>query len=82
MVYWERDKDGFMGDFAIRFADKTGDERSDDEISKMVAEIADVIAKYGYAPRQYGKWEDMRRGAVQEQAFVDDFLAKHGEGRD
>ena len=58
-------------DFAIRFSNKTDDERTEKEMQDFIAELTNVGVKYDFGALCFGSWEAMRRAAIGEQKLID-----------
>lgn len=57
-------------DFAVRLTDKTGEERSLEDLESMVKEIAGIANKYNFDISGYGSWEGMRKVAIGETRLM------------
>ena len=59
-------------DLGLRLDQVSDEETRDAEaIERMLAEINQVAAAYGFKARQWGRWPDFRRLVADEQAYVD-----------
>lgn len=59
-------------DLGLRL-DQVSDEETQDleTVERMLAEINQVVAGYGFKIRAVNRWPDFRRSAVDEEAYVD-----------
>jgi len=58
-------------DFAIRFRNKTADERTEKEMQDFIVELKNLGVKYDFGSPCFGSWEAMRRAAIGEQKLID-----------
>ena len=59
-------------DLGLRLDQVSDKETRDTEtVERMLAEINQVVASYGFKARQWGRWPDFRRSVADEQAYVD-----------
>lgn len=54
-------------DIGIRLGDKTNDLKNFD---KLINDINEVVAKYGFKVSQYANWDIFRKSCVLEQKYV------------
>lgn len=61
-----------LGDELGLRLDQVSDEETRDleTVGRMLAEINQVVAGYGFKIRQWGRWPDFRRSAVDEEAYL------------
>lgn len=58
-------------DLGLRLDQVSDEETRDAEtVERMLAEINQVIAGYGFKIRQWGRWPDFRRSVADEQAYL------------
>ncbi len=56
-------------DLGLRLDQVSDEEARDAEtVERMLAEVNQVIASYGFKVRQWGRWPDFRRSAAAEEA--------------
>jgi len=53
-------------DFVVRLDDKTGENRTEQQLHKMVEEIRTIVNIYDFDLSQYRGWEDMKNSAIKE----------------
>lgn len=62
-------------DLGLRLDQVSDEEMQDLEtVERMLGEINQVIASYGFKIRQWSRWPDFRSSVVAEQAYVDRHL--------
>ena len=61
--------------------DQVSDEEVQDleTLERMLAEINQVAAAYGFKIRMWARWPDFRRTAADEHAYVERLLAEHSQ---
>ena len=57
-------------DLGLRL-DQVGDGADQEEVERMLAEINQVIAHYGFKIRGWSRWPDFRRSAMSEEAYLE-----------
>lgn len=53
-------------DFVVRFEDKTGENRTAEQMDQMVEEMREVANKYDFDLDQYGDWKGIKKTAIGE----------------
>ena len=60
-----------MDDFIIRLTDKTHEDRN---LDKMIDDVNEVVALYGFRARQWGTFDNMARSMTLESKFIEELL--------